>query len=375
MTSVVVTTRDVVGERMAGPGIRAYFLARELAKHFPTTLIAQLVGFEPAGEAFEVHDNRSIPAHNALQRSGIVIGQPDRQILGLSRRRHKLVFDLFDPNVLELRELYGLRPRFRQSAHLSREWGRLRMALSRGDLLMAGHRRQIDFYSGVHSSTGGDTSGAWLDRWIEVPFGIEESRPHPYPPDDPPTILWGGGVWEWLDPELAVDAVIEANRRDVRCRLLFLGSARPNSEVSGAGSTDRIEVLARTHPHLIHLNREWVRYRDRDRWLRSCKAAIMLHRRTLEAEFSLRTRLFDALWCRIPVIASDGGFAAGLVREEEVGLVVEPSNLESVTQAIVDLVTDDAFHKRSVSNLERIRSRFFWSEVTRPLIQAISAWQ
>src|SRR2546430_5965250 len=40
--SVVVATPDVVGKRMAGPGIRAWHLADELAKHFPTTLIAQL---------------------------------------------------------------------------------------------------------------------------------------------------------------------------------------------------------------------------------------------------------------------------------------------------------------------------------------------
>src|SRR2546423_5157695 len=42
MFSVVVATPDVVGKRMAGPGIRAWHLTEELAKHFPTTLIAQL---------------------------------------------------------------------------------------------------------------------------------------------------------------------------------------------------------------------------------------------------------------------------------------------------------------------------------------------
>src|SRR5213596_2845876 len=38
---VVVATPDVVGERMAGPGIRAWHLAEELRKHFPTTLVAR----------------------------------------------------------------------------------------------------------------------------------------------------------------------------------------------------------------------------------------------------------------------------------------------------------------------------------------------
>src|SRR5438067_7841939 len=38
--SVVIATPDVVGERMAGPGIRAFHFAEELSKHFPTTLMA-----------------------------------------------------------------------------------------------------------------------------------------------------------------------------------------------------------------------------------------------------------------------------------------------------------------------------------------------
>ena len=45
MLSITVSTPDVVGTRMAGPGIRAYHLACELAKHFPTTLIAQFEDF------------------------------------------------------------------------------------------------------------------------------------------------------------------------------------------------------------------------------------------------------------------------------------------------------------------------------------------
>ena len=37
---VVVATPDVVGERMAGPGIRATYIARELSKIANVTLIA-----------------------------------------------------------------------------------------------------------------------------------------------------------------------------------------------------------------------------------------------------------------------------------------------------------------------------------------------
>jgi len=44
MSTVVVATPDVVGARMAGPGIRAWNIARQMAKVAPTTLVAKVEG-------------------------------------------------------------------------------------------------------------------------------------------------------------------------------------------------------------------------------------------------------------------------------------------------------------------------------------------
>src|SRR5262249_32458977 len=59
---VVVATPDVVGDRMAGPGIRATYFARELAKVAKTTLIAR---GDPG-------------ARDAFRRADVLIGQPAR---------------------------------------------------------------------------------------------------------------------------------------------------------------------------------------------------------------------------------------------------------------------------------------------------------
>src|SRR6185436_8434567 len=129
---VVVHTPDVVGTRMAGPGIRASHLARELGKHFPTTLIAKTEG---AGE-----DNVPLipygtdAARAALREASVLIGQPARGFRK-RHRRQRIVYDLFDPNVLELRELYGNAPSLRQRVHLAAEWSRLSYALMIADLL------------------------------------------------------------------------------------------------------------------------------------------------------------------------------------------------------------------------------------------------
>ncbi len=344
---VVVTTPDIVGERMAGPGIRAMHLARELAKHFDTALIAQ-------------GDSR-----DALRDADVLIGQPVR---GFRKRRgsQRIIYDLFDPNVLELRELYGNAPSIRQRVHLAAEWSRLTYALRHADLLMCAAAKQREFYQQLQSS---DTP------WIEVPFGVdlEETAGCPKPQDN--VIVWGGGLWEWLDPGLAVDAVLRLNREGLRCRLLFLGRARPNPHAVDRRREDRFDALLARGNGVVAANQEWVPYRERLSWLRSGKVAIMLHRPTVEAVYSIRTRLFDAIAAGVPVVATERGFAAELVAREKLGIVVPAGDEEAVTQAIRRLLTDDAFHAACVANLVRMRSRFAWDVVARPLIGAVSEWQ
>ncbi|HEX8169119.1 MAG TPA: glycosyltransferase [Thermoanaerobaculia bacterium] len=360
MVHVVIHTPDVVGTRMAGPGIRAFHLAEELAKHVPTTLIAKR-----EGEFANVVEHGSAEARAALRDATILIGQPAR---GFRKRRRaqRIVYDLFDPAVLELRELYGSHPSPRQRVHLAAEWWRLSEALLTADLLICAARKQREFYERLQ---GGEAP------WIEVPFGIEreERRACEKPRDN--VIVWGGGLWEWLDPAAAVEAVVRVNRRGLRAKLLFLGRGRPNRNLIDRRRDDRFDaLLARGGAH-VSANDEWVPYRERLAWLRAGKIAIMLHRRTAEAEYSIRTRLFDAIAAGTPVIASAGGFAAELVGHEGLGIVVPAEEPEAVAEAIERLLTDDEFHAACVQNLERIRPRFAWDLVTKPLVRAILQWQ
>lgn len=347
MVQVVVHTPDVVGERMAGPGIRASHLAAELGRHFPTALVAQ-------------GDPR-----DAFKTADVLIGQPSRGFYK-RRRTQRIVYDLFDPNVLELRELYGNAPNLRQRVHLAAEWWRLTRALADADLLMCAAARQRHFYETLQSCDA---------PWIEVPFGVdlEETRVCEKPKDN--IVVWGGGLWEWLDPATAVDAVVRLNDEGLRAKLLFLGRSRPNRSLIDRRRDDRFDALLDRGRGHVSANDDWVPYRERLAWLRSGKVAIMLHRRTAEAEYSIRTRLFDAIAAAIPVVATRGGFAAELVETEGLGVVVPPEDAGAVTAAIRKLLTDDDFHAGCVQRLERLRPRFAWEVVTRPLVEAIMQWQ
>ena len=365
---VVIHTPDVVGERMAGPGIRAWHLASELAKYFPTSLIAKRdelgaggVSPSPGNVPLDIIPHGSPAARAAMRDATVLIGQPAR---GFRKRRRaqRIIFDLFDPTVLELRELYGIRPSLRQRAHLAAEWWRLSEALMVGDVLMCAAWKQRELYETIQSGSA---------PWIEVPFGIDlaDVSSCDRPADD--IVVWNGGVWEWLDPATAVDAIVRLNSEGLRVKLLFLGRARPNLDLIDRRRDDRFDaLLERAGPH-VSANDAWIPYRERLSWLRSGRIAIMLHRRTAEAEYSIRTRLFDAIAAGIPVVATSGGFAAELVVQEGLGMVVPPGDVAAVADAIRHLLTNDQSYRECVKNLERIRPRFAWELVTRPLVSAI----
>lgn len=356
---VTVHTPDTVGERMAGPGIRAWHLAAELAKHFPTTLIARREGALPGDADFRVIARGTRDAASALKKADVLVGQPARGFRRL-RRRQRVVYDLFDPVLLELREMYGRTPSVRQRVHLEAERWRVRRALASGDLLMVAFAKQRELYRRTRAPI------------IEVPFGAEGMAARGKRDD---LILWGGGAWEWLDPKTAVDAVIAVNQAGVACKLLFLGRSRPNRHTIERRREDRLDQLIRHGAPYVAANPEWVPYGERLAWLRRSKIAIMLHRPTAEAAHSIRTRLFDAIAAEVPIITTEEGFAAELVAAEGLGVVVPPGDSGAVADAVIRLLRDDNLFARCVSNLARIRPRFAWDVVTRPLIDALTEWQ
>jgi len=375
-SEVVVYTRDVVGRRMAGPGIRAFHLAAEISRHAPVTLVAELVDHE-ATERFRSLRRGAPEAGAALGNARVVIGQPTRELLGLDRRTTRVVFDLFDPVVLELPAIYTSRPGLRGRAHQWIEWRRLRTAMREGDLLVCATPQQFSFYAGVHTSSGGSLDG-WREKWLTIPFGVEDLDPSDdgaaEPLGDEPVVVWGGGSWPWLDPETALEAVERLRAAGTKVKLLMLGGRRPNDGVAEAATSDWAPGVESSDSGAVLRNREWIPYRKRARWLRASSVAIMLHKESLEAEFSIRTRLFDAIWCSVPVVATRGGFAAELVEREGLGVVVAPGDAAGVAAAIERIVTDAAFRDVCRANLARMRERFSWSRVAAPLVDRILPW-
>ncbi|HXI14675.1 MAG TPA: glycosyltransferase [Thermoanaerobaculia bacterium] len=382
MSAVVVFTPDVVGSRMAGPGVRAFHLAWELARHVPTTLLAKLDDFDAAvlggrtpPEQLKAVNTRSAGWREHLREPALVISQPHREILQLRGAAKRVIWDLFDPVVLEMKEMTRAPIALRHRVHFEREWWRLRRALASGAARIHATPAQRHFYSGVFSALRGH-AGDWGDSWLHVPFGVEEVVPARGGDEhrlETPSLIWGGGVWEWLDPATAIEAVRQANQGGVRCTLRFLGLSRPD-DMSSNESLRKTRALIDSAPGLVVTN-EWTPYRERSQWLLASRASIMLHRKSLESDYSIRTRFFDSLWCGVPVIASEGGYVAEIIRDEGLGVIVPPGDRGAVVAAIGRLFEDDEFHASCVKNMERVKPRFLWRRVCEPLVDKVRELQ
>lgn len=358
MKRVVIVTRDVVGERMAGPGIRALHLSEELSRHFDVTLVAS--GDLADQSEFTVAEFGSREASEAAKRADLLFGQPIRGLRARSGQR--VVYDLFAPVFLELehvRKGMGVR----MLIHRLMDQLRLRRALRVGDLLVAATPAQNRLYAGLARKWGLDVP---VERWVTVPFGVENTDPPAVERRDDELFLWNGGVWPWLDEQTAIAAIASLRARGSDVRLLFLGAGRPGEEIalrsaSGAVATEGVEW-----------NSDWVPYRDRHRWIGRARGIVMLHHHSEEALYSIRTRFFDALWCGVPVVATRGGWVAELVEEHSLGVVVAPGDVAGVAEAIETLRTDDDFHRAAVARLGELREEFRWKRVAEPLVTAMN---
>lgn len=354
----MIYTSDVVGSCMAGPGIRAYELARQLRHVSSVTLVAKLIDEEALDLCGIVPSQvGSKEGLEAIDGADVVVGQPSRATLRAARSDRRVIFDLFDPVVLELDQMKG---GLRRRMHRQIEANRLSAALRLGHRLIVATPAQLELYREIGRRAGVRDVEA---RSMVVPFGVPESEPHEAPKRRPPLVVWNGGVWPWLDPETAIRAVGELNRSGLEVTLGFMGTARPNPAVAAALP----DLPALSKEPWLEWNRTWVSYLERSAALTAASIALVLHGDTPEARYSIRTRLFDAIWCGVPMIATRGGFASDLIEGEGLGIVVEPGDVRGVALAIRTLLEDDARRASAVAALAGVRERFRWSEVCKPL--------
>lgn len=405
MPDLLLVSDDVVGVRMAGPGIRAWEMARVLAGHFDVALAVPEFSATAADEAFFKKAPFEVFAHApnrpkdllrkaAAARILVIQGYILSKYPFLARRNGPLVADIYDPFVLENLFIHQKKvPSFRDRTAIHfRDLGVFNGLLRRADHFLIASDRQKDLVTGcllTLGRIGPDVvdDGAGLDRLLSVvPFGISEE------PDPPPDgaageefkslfpqiadgdilLLWGGVLSDWYDPKTLLQALKLARAANPRLKLLFLSTGHPNPAVPAMGAVAEARRLAADlglPPDVVIFNDAWLEYEKRGRIFDRADIGVSIHRTHFETRFAFRTRMLDYIKYGLPIIATEGDVFAEWIKEKKLGWVVPSGDIEGLARALVDLSTDAADRAAIRGRLGSLREEFLWKNTVAPLVR------
>jgi glycosyltransferase involved in cell wall biosynthesis len=387
VTRVLVVCAERVGERMAGPAIRALELARALAHRCQVTLAApgpSDVGDAPV-ELLQAGLGDFDSLLQAMQRHDVVVAQalPAQLLRHLRRLPARYVADLYNPLVVEVLEAVGEgAPRERATVR--------RIALSvlaqaaAADLVICASEKQRDLWLGGMAMAGlVDVEDYRADptyrSYLEVvPFGIPEREPRagerpikgrwPGIAEHDAVLLWGGGIWRWLDPFTPIRAVERLAGAGRRVHLFFIGTERPALDPaatpSEAGAARAFARQRGLDGELVHFKPGWVPYEQRDSYLLDADLGISAHHDHLEARFSFRTRVLDYVWAGLPAVVTGGDSIGELVQREGLGRAVAPGDDEAFAAACAELLDDPGARER----VRAVAPSMRWSRAAAPLV-------
>jgi glycosyltransferase involved in cell wall biosynthesis len=388
---VLVVSADPVGPTMAGPGIRYLHFARELAKRHEVTVAAPGAA-DAAGESFEAVPTPRRVARFAA-RFDVVVAQrlPPSAMHRLARADTRTIYDLYAPSLVEALALLGAdggraaELRYREVRYA--QW----LALALGDSFLCASGRQRDLWLGALAALGrldveGYRHDPALDRLVAVvPFGLEERRPAASGPalkgvvpgieEDSRVLLWGGGVWDWLDPLTVIRAVAELGREHPDVRLYFPATVHPASGGRASAMAGRARELAASlglEGRSVFFGAAWVPYATRDGYLLEADVGVSAHVDTVEARFAFRTRVLDYLWAELPSVLTEGDVLAELVARRGAGLAVGSEDVSGWVEAVDRLLGEPGALASAAESARSLRTEFEWPRVTEPLQRLVA---
>jgi glycosyltransferase involved in cell wall biosynthesis len=383
---------------MAGPAIRCLELARALARsgRVGAVTVVSLAAAEldePGVAIRAVTDGASL--RPLVAAAGSVVIQGD--VLGLhpwlAETDTPVVVDAYDPFHLEQLEQARALGESRRRAVVRDSVRSLDRQLSRADFLLCASARQRALWIG-HLGALGRINPVTYDAAHDlstligvVPFGAPTTAPRPgdrarlsaavpgIGPDDQ-VVVWGGGIYDWFDPETVIRAVGRLAPDRPRLRLLFIGTRHPAQGGVGAGTVARARAVAEELGLLgtvVHFHHDWVPYAERDLWLASADVGVSAHHVHLETEFSFRTRIVDYLWCGLPVVSTGGDELGDLVGAWDAGVPVAPGDVDGFAAALMPLLDDPHRRKAVGAAAQDLAGSFAWDEVVAPLVAFCAA--
>jgi glycosyltransferase involved in cell wall biosynthesis len=390
---IVVVSGDPVGPTMAGPAIRALELARVLGGAGHDARLAAPTGSDLVVSPVPMstwsdRDDLARAVHDA---DVVVVFAPVlADHMWLAELCIPLVVDAYDPGLLETLEARRGDPLNAQRDWVADASRHLLAPLAVADVVLVASDRQRHLVLGLLAASGRlgpriVAEDPTLEGLVRiVPFGVSEAPlpegPSPLRGPEGPfgadafVALWGGGLYPWLDPVALVEAVAATSDRSVAA--VFLAGPHPTPAV---GEMPLVEVARRRADELglsgdrvVFVDR-WVPYDRRGSWLVGADVGVSLHRRHVETELSFRTRMLDYLWAGLPIVCTGGDVLADLVAADDLGVVVEPGDVNGIAAALDRLAaTDPSEREVRRRRAAAAADRLTWARTAEPLLEACS---
>jgi hypothetical protein len=149
--------------------------------------------------------------------------------------------------------------------------------------------------------------------------------------------------------------------------LVFLGTRHPNPLVPAHEMAQKAQNLAAEigEKDLSIIFIEWVSYQERETLLSEADIGVALHPIHVETRYSIRTRMLDYLWARLPILVTDGDITSEWVRQYNLGVVVPPFDPQAVATGLNRLL--DGQKEDFSPAFEPLFKRYRWSRVVEPL--------
>lgn len=388
---VVIYTTEVLGETMAGPGIRALRMAEAVSPFADVVLVSE-VRADLTSTAFEIVRAGGDELLAIIESSDVLVLQSPllTMLPELQRSPVHIVSDLYDPFLFE---------QLQQGTYLESD-GQSTEFIVRAvndmvrfaDYMVCASEKQRDLWLGQLASQGRLNPATYradpsLRNLIDVvPFGVDDAAPvqtsHairgtvPGIGADDTVLLWGGGIYDWFDPLTLIRAVGALSERRPDLRLVFLATAHANPEIGTMQMATESRELAAELGILgshVFFNEQWVPHAERANWFLDADLGVSTHLDHLETAFSFRTRLLDYLWAGLPIVNTAGDAFETVIRDRGLGAVVPPGDVDALVAALDTLLGDDEAMNAAAANAQVVAAELSWSNALAPLVAYCAA--
>lgn len=274
------------------------------------------------------------------------------------------VIDLYDPFIVENLHYHATRG----AEVFLHDHATLIRSLLHGDFFLCASEAQRIFYAGMLLAVGRLNPLTFerdprLESLIGIaPFGVQSPRERG---ERRSAGVLFGGIYDWYDPILAIEAVSRARKRVPEITLTF--TTHPNAEITPQGKTREALEFVRTQKlDAIVRFEPWIEYTERAAFLERFGAALITFPQSLETDLSMRTRVYDYLWAGLPVVTSSAPGTDEIITRYHAGVIVKSGSPDAFADALVRALGSE--REELTAGTARFVAEHQWRDTLKPLL-------